>query len=127
MKKPHITVLILTTLVFLAFSVGYYFGNQHNYIVAQAEGVARLDVPPPPTAYEPITTVQPVRLININTATAEELDELPGIGETLSHRIVEYRKANGPFERIDALCNVKGIGLKMVMEIADLITVGGTK
>ena len=48
--------------------------------------------------------------ININRATADELDALPGIGPVLASRIVNYRKANGPFTAIEDLQRVSGIG-----------------
>lgn len=48
--------------------------------------------------------------VDINAATAAELDELPGIGEELAARIVEWREAHGPFADLDALTQVPGIG-----------------
>ncbi len=48
--------------------------------------------------------------ININRASAGELDTLPGIGPVLASRIIDYRKANGPFASVDDLQNVSGIG-----------------
>jgi len=62
-------------------------------------------------------------LVNINTATEEALDELPGIGETLSARIVEYREDNGPFQSTDEIMDVRGIGQGTYDDLADLITV----
>lgn len=59
--------------------------------------------------------------ININTAGIEELETLPGIGEVLSQRIIEYRIANGPFETIDELDEVKGIGEKTLENIRPCI------
>ncbi len=62
--------------------------------------------------------------ININTATAEELDRLEGIGPVLSKRIVEYR-AQTPFKTIYDIKKVSGIGDKKFEKIKDQITVGG--
>ncbi len=61
--------------------------------------------------------------ININTATLEELDSLPGIGPVYAQRIVEYRTQKGPFKTIEEIMNVPGIGEKMFEKIKDLITV----
>jgi competence protein ComEA len=49
-------------------------------------------------------------LININTASAEELDTLPGVGPTIAQKIIEYRELNGPFLSIEDITNVPGIG-----------------
>jgi competence protein ComEA len=62
-------------------------------------------------------------LININTATKEELDSLPGIGPTIAQRIIDYRDANGPFSRIEDIMNVSGIGPSTYDQIKDLITI----
>jgi competence protein ComEA len=62
--------------------------------------------------------------ININTASAETLMQLPGIGESYAKRIIEYREANGPFSHIEELKNVKGIGDKIFEQSKDRITVG---
>jgi competence ComEA-like helix-hairpin-helix protein len=52
--------------------------------------------------------------IDINTASATELTDLPGIGPELSRRIIEYREQYGPFAEVDGLLNVKGIGEKVL-------------
>jgi len=61
--------------------------------------------------------------LNLNTATAAELEELPGVGEKLAQRIVDYRTANGDFRTIEELKNVKGIGDGKFSAVADQITV----
>ncbi len=60
--------------------------------------------------------------ININTATAAELDSLPGIGETKANAIIEYRNSHGGFKSIDDLDNVKGIGPATIEKFRDKIT-----
>lgn len=62
-------------------------------------------------------------LININTASLEELDGLPGIGPTIAQRIIDYREENGPFQVIDDIMNVSGVGPSTFEQIKDLITV----
>ena len=62
--------------------------------------------------------------ININTATAEELDALPGIGPATAEKIVADREANGPFSTIEDLKRVAGIGDKKYTELADSVCVG---
>ncbi len=62
-------------------------------------------------------------LVNINTATAAELEALPGIGPSLAGRIVAHREANGPFTTIEAILDVSGIGEAKLEAIRDLIAV----
>jgi competence protein ComEA len=62
-------------------------------------------------------------LININTASAAELETLPGIGPVLAGAIVDHREANGPFSTIEELTNVRGIGQAVFGQIEELVTV----
>jgi len=61
--------------------------------------------------------------ININTASANELETLPGIGEALAARIIEHREKYGPFRRPEHLIIVRGISDKRFQALRDLITV----
>ncbi len=61
-------------------------------------------------AAAPVSADQAVTIVHLNTATAVELEKLPGIGPVLAERIVEYRTAHGPFTRLDQLHEVKGVG-----------------
>ena len=61
--------------------------------------------------------------ININTATREELDKLPGVGEATADKIINYREENGEFKKIEEIKEVKGIGDSKFEEIKDLIEV----
>jgi comEA protein len=62
-------------------------------------------------------------LVNINTASSEELQTLPGIGPKTAEKIIQYRQANGPFEKIEDIMNVKGIAQGKFAKIKDKITV----
>lgn len=61
--------------------------------------------------------------ININTATIEELDKLPGVGEATANKIVNHRSENGEFKSIEEIKNVNGIGDKKFEEMKNLICV----
>lgn len=62
--------------------------------------------------------------INLNTATLEELDTLPGIGPVLGQRIIDYRQEHGGFQTVEEIINVSGIGEKTYAKLADLVEVG---
>lgn len=62
-------------------------------------------------------------LVNLNTATIEQLDTLPGVGEATANKIITYREENGGFKSIEDLKNVKGIGDKKFEEIKGNICV----
>ena len=64
-----------------------------------------------------------VASINLNTATAAELEKLPGIGQKVAARIVEYRQKNGPFKKVEELMNVQGIGEKSFLQFRSQLTV----
>lgn len=63
--------------------------------------------------------------LDLNTATEEELDTLPGIGEELARRIVEYRETSGPFESVEEIMEVSGIGEAKFADLEGRITVNG--
>jgi competence protein ComEA len=71
---------------------------------------------------EPQSSQENADLININTASVEELDSLPGIGPTIAQRIIDYRDENGPFLNIEDILNVSGIGPSTFDNIKELIT-----
>src|SRR5205814_10498390 len=65
----------------------------------------------------------PQAKVNINTATLDQLESLPGIGPALGQRIVDYRTQHGPFHSVQDLLNVSGIGDKRLADLKPLITV----
>jgi competence protein ComEA len=65
--------------------------------------------------------------INLNAATAAQLQTLPGVGASAAQRILDYRQKNGSFKKIEELMNVKGIGEKSFLKLKPLITVTAEK
>src|SRR5262245_53507610 len=63
--------------------------------------------------------------INLNSASAEQLTAVPGIGEKLAVRIVEYRQKNGSFKNVQDVMNVKGVGEKSFGKLEPFLTTGG--
>jgi competence protein ComEA len=73
-------------------------------------------------SFASLATAQDVAPINVNTADAELLTELPGVGPSRAQAIVEYREANGNFESADDLTQVSGIGQATVDKFRDQVT-----
>jgi competence protein ComEA len=61
--------------------------------------------------------------VNLNTATAAQLEKLPGIGARTAQLIVEHRQKNGNFKKVEELMNIKGIGEKSFLKLKPLVTV----
>lgn len=131
--KPEAVVAMLS-LLFAAFAGGYFLGTSR---VSTLEPVVMTSRAAPsqeealtapgeekPAAPEPESGDA---RIDINTASADELTTLPGIGETLAGRIVADREKNGPFSSVDELTRVDGVGEKKLEEISDLVTAGGSE
>lgn len=76
------------------------------------------DSPVEPPSGQPATGGK----VNLNTADSAALETLPGIGPTLAQRIIDYRQSHGPFERIEDLLQVSGIGQATFEGMKDLIT-----
>ncbi len=65
-------------------------------------------------------------LIDLNQASAAQLESLPGVGEVTAARIIEYRQENDGFKKIEELMNVRGIGERSFLRLRPLVTVGTT-
>lgn len=70
------------------------------------------------------TKKPPAAPVNLNTATSEELQEVPGIGPVTAEKILQMRKAYGPFKSVDDLLAIKGIGHKRLEKMRKYLTVG---
>jgi competence protein ComEA len=65
--------------------------------------------------------------VNLNTATAEQLTSIPGVGPKMAERIIEYRQKNGGFKKVEDLMNVSGVGEKSFLKMKPLITVAAAR
>lgn len=88
---------------------------QHVHVPAQGEAAGG--------AAAPAAGAATAGLVDLNRASAAELAELPGIGDAIAERIIDYRDSNGPFATVEDLQNVKGIGPALYEQIQSSITV----
>ena len=93
-------------------------------IVLLALGLSTATLGAQTTVVKASTATTPV---NLNTATAAQLDSLPGIGKSTAERIIEYRQKNGGFKKAEELMNVRGIGEKNFLKLKTLVTVSAPR
>lgn len=114
----------MLSVVFLAAAVAVTAVGNRSTSVASAPLAVTAAEPTPSDDISAQTAAAEPERININTATAAELESLPGIGPKLAARIVDYRAANGPFQSPEELMNVSGIGEKTYAGLAEQIITG---
>lgn len=122
-------IILLAALLLAAFSTGFYFGR--SSVPFEVSVQTRLPVSRQQaetgaqTAAQTETPAQEQAApVNLNTATLEELETLPGIGEVLAGRILAYRDRYGKFTAAEQLLDVEGIGEATFEKLKDQITVG---
>ena len=130
MKKQNFPWLVLITCIFAAFVFGFFAGRNLNRTPVQIRAISSVaDASTVPAAENTTENPAPSQAsvsfpLNINTATAPQLETLPGIGTVIAQRIVDYRNTYGPFSSPGQLLNVSGIGEKKLDSIWDYITIG---
>ena len=75
----------------------------------------------------PLSAAEGSDPVDLNRATVSELTRLPGVGEAIAKRIVDFREQHGPFKRVEDLMKVKGIGEKSLEKIRPHVRVGKAK
>lgn len=109
-------ILLGVTGAFLCFVLALFFHDRAQLRTAGIE--TAVEVP----QEEILPDLSP---LDLNAATEEELAQLPGIGEELARRIVEYRERSGPFETVEELMKVSGIGEGKLAGLEGRVTVNG--
>ena len=122
MKKAKIAILSVS-LIFMCVMIGFFIGRMSakNHVILSSQNTSTDKAG---SAAETVSVIENGR-ININLATSQQLQMLPNIGDVLAERIVTYRSEHGPFDTVDDLTLVDGIGEKRLEALRQYITVGG--
>lgn len=125
MKNKTLAALTALVLLFGGFTSGFFLGR--NARVDAIRTTASVPESTPVLSLNPTVPVQTDPRdsfpVNINTADLSQLSALPGIGEVLGQRIIDYRSAHGPFSSVEELINVRGIGENRLAELRPYVTV----
>lgn len=131
MKNGRLQPLLFLTCIFAAFLLGLFAGKalvpaplQIQDLASPSDGDASGYAPAEQTTTQNTTAAENA-IVNLNTATFEQLQALPGVGPVLAESILAYRDANGPFLSIADLANIPGIDVATVEAIWDYVTIGG--
>lgn len=128
MKNKVSVLLAVVTALFVGFTLGLFVGRNTGSGTVTLAVSPQMQTAPTTAATAAAETVPEETVsfpVNINTADADTLTALPGIGRVLAERIVAYRRQNGSFRAIEEITKVEGIGEKKAEAILELITLGG--
>ena len=128
MKNKVSVLLTVVTALFVGFTLGLFVGRNTGSGTVTLAVSPQMQTAPTTAATAAAETVPEETVsfpVNINTADADTLTALPGIGQVLAERILAYRQQNGSFRAVEEIMKVEGIGEKKAEAILELITVGG--
>lgn len=117
MKKPGLWCLLAVAGMLTVFLLAFQLRRGGNKAPITVSGLETVDAGAENSQEKP-------EKLNINTATREQLQTLPEIGPVLADRIVAFRQENGAFQTVSELSLVKGIGIAVLDQIMDVVTVG---
>ena len=142
MKNRSVNFLLALTILIAGVTIGFSWGRNTGHqpvalsIVQKVTPAVTTPGMVPPVSDTAQATSDPIAPsleteppntgpVNVNTADLKTLMTLPGIGEVLAQRIIDYRQTHGNFQHLEELTNVSGIGQKRLDAILDYATVGG--
>lgn len=129
MKRVGLSVLIGAALLCLGVMLGLFAAGENAYkpmepLLSDQTGAPETPTPAVEKSVDTLESPEPVigdTRVNINTATPEELDALPGIGPVKAAAIIAWREENGPFRYPEQLLEVSGIGEKTLEGLLEFI------
>lgn len=124
--------VLLLTAGFVLFAGGWFLAGTSSpepYTITVSSQESEPPAPDPaleekPASGERPDSLLPDEVININTADTYDLDRLPGIGPTKAEAILAYREEHGPFQQVDDLLEVSGIGEVTLENLRPYVTAG---
>ena len=122
-------IVLGLTAAFLVVTGGYFVSGQlgeaeYQVTVSKQAPAVSASLPEVEDGYP--DSLLEGEVIDLNTASEADLTRLPGIGEKRAQAIVDYRESSGPFQSVEELTEVKGIGEGILAQVYDYVTVGGT-
>ncbi len=130
LRSLLIKMAMLAAVALLVLWIGWPLSDQEGlegpHAPPQQQATVHQESAQHPSVITQSPASQPSRIsrLDLNRATVEELQRLPGIGKTLAQRVVERRTAHGPYRTIDELSEVKGIGANRLARVRPLLKVG---
>ena len=124
--KKHLIPLL--SRILCTFTLGFLLGRNQDRNPVQVSGIpsgSLHDIPPETEVPPASPDYEVVFPIDLNSADIRQLSALPGIGEELARRILDYRAYYGPFLRPEELLNVDGIGQATLEAVLDYVITGG--
>jgi competence protein ComEA len=128
LKSLAIKLAMLAATVGLVLWIGWPTPNEPGREPAPSGAINTVSRPAATgSSLAPASAAKVSSKLDLNRASAEDFQQLPGIGPVLAQRMVEWRRQHGAFTQVDELNAVKGIGTKKLQQIRPLVTVGKPK